>query len=261
MSEEDATGLTLLRKPFPPEMIGKLPKVNCSACTEANKRNRGDTCAKHQKARCSVCNNYMTTGHIHLDYVGHAEVTDRLLSADPEWTWEPFAIDVDGLPATNGTTLWIRMTVCGVTRIGVGSVDAKAFDAEKQLISDAIRNAAMRFGVALDLWAKNDLESTLTDASTVDPLTGEIQEGEESGGSGALASHPGESPGAVVAPRAAPSDIDNMTARELAEELRNRGLTPTGTKAELRDRLVQAMNAPTATELAEATELFSDDPF
>ena len=45
-------------------------------------------------------------------------------------------------------------TVCGVTRIGVG--DGKSM---KELIGDAIRNAAMRFGVALDLWSKEELES------------------------------------------------------------------------------------------------------
>ena len=37
-------------------------------------------------------------------------------------------------------------------RIGVG--DGKS---AKECIGDAIRNAAMRFGVALDLWAKDDL--------------------------------------------------------------------------------------------------------
>jgi hypothetical protein len=48
--------------------------------------------------------------------------------------------------------LWIRLTICGVTRIGVG--DGKSL---KECIGDAIRNAAMRFGMALDLWAKETL--------------------------------------------------------------------------------------------------------
>lgn len=152
-----------LRDPFPPETIGKLPKVNCRDCIEANKERRGATCDKHRTDRCDVCNNWITRGHIHLDYVGHAEVTDRLLTVDPKWTWEPYAID--GGPALRKSSsgrelnLWIALTVEGVTRIGVGSVAADAFDAEKQLIGDALRNAAMRFGVALDLWAKTDLES------------------------------------------------------------------------------------------------------
>jgi hypothetical protein len=115
MTPEKATAL---RKPFPPASIGKLPK-----------------------------------GGTMLDYVGHAAVTDRLLTIDPHWSWEPFAIGPDGLPAMDaGRNLWIRLTICGVTRIGVG--DGKS---AKECIGDAIRNAAMRFGVALDLWAKEDL--------------------------------------------------------------------------------------------------------
>ena len=107
-----------LRKPFPKESIGKLPKGNAM-----------------------------------LDYVGHAAVTDRLLTVDPDWSWEPFALTEDGLPALDrGGNLWIRLTICGTTRIGVG--DGKS---AKECIGDAIRNAAMRFGVALDLWAKEDL--------------------------------------------------------------------------------------------------------
>jgi hypothetical protein len=33
----------------------------------------------------------------------------------------------------------------------------------KERIGDAIRNAAMRFGIALDLWSKEELESTLAE--------------------------------------------------------------------------------------------------
>ena len=90
-----------------------------------------------------------------LDYVGHAATTDRLLEVDPAWSWEPFALDAAGLPALDKEgNLWIRLTVCGVTRPGVG--DGKT---AKERIGDAIRNAAMRFGVALDLWAKEDLHA------------------------------------------------------------------------------------------------------
>ena len=108
-----------LRKEFPKSAIGKLPK-----------------------------------GGALLDYVGHAAVTDRLLAVDPEWTWEPFATDAMGLPLEDRAgNLWIRLTVCGVTRIGVG--DGKT---AKEKIGDALRNASMRFGVALDLWSKEELE-------------------------------------------------------------------------------------------------------
>lgn len=112
-----------LRAPFPVEVIGKIPK-----------------------------------GGALLDYVGHAAVTDRLLKVDPSWTWEPFATDEQGLPVLDSEgNLWIHLTVCGVTRPGVG--DGKN---AKELISDALRNAAMRFGVALDLWSKEDLAANRT---------------------------------------------------------------------------------------------------
>jgi len=126
-----------LRAAFPPELVGKLPK-----------------------------------GGTQLDYVGHAAVTDRLLAVDPLWSWEPLAFDPDGGPLVRNegtdSVLWIRMTVCGVTRIGVGIAATKSFELSKQLVSDAIRNAAMRFGVALDLWSKEDLHAT-TPEPTIPP--------------------------------------------------------------------------------------------
>ena len=96
---------------------------------------------------------------MHLDYVGHAAATDRLLDVDLEWDWEPMAFDANGLPQfdRNGG-LWIKLTVCGKTRIGYGNADGKqGGDAVKEIIGDAIRNGGMRFGMALDLWHKGDL--------------------------------------------------------------------------------------------------------
>ncbi len=116
-------------------------------------------------------------GNITVDYVGHAAVTDRLLKVDPEWTWEPLAFGEDGRPLIivrgSEASMWIRLTVAGVTRIGVGSVKSDGFDVEKQLIGDAIRNAAMRFGVALDLWSKEELSGfdTGAAASTTDVVS------------------------------------------------------------------------------------------
>lgn len=120
-----------LRRPFPPEQVGKLEPAAGS--------NRPV-----------------------LDYVGHAAVTDRLLEVDPGWHWEPLAYTAEGLPALDKAgNLWIRLTVGGMTRLGVG--DGKN---AKEQIGDAIRNAAMRFGVALDLWSKEDLtqQRIVTDA-------------------------------------------------------------------------------------------------
>lgn len=132
-----------LRAPFPREVVGKLPKPY--------KRDSA-------KGQCRECGGYHGLPAAHLDYVGHAAVTDRLLSVDPEWSWEPMATDEMGLPALDRQgNLWIRLTIHGVTRIGVG--DSGNGKGPKEAVGDAIRNAAMRFGVALDLWSKEELES------------------------------------------------------------------------------------------------------
>jgi hypothetical protein len=119
-----------LRKEFDPKQIGKLPKAG-----------------------------------ITLDYVGHAATTDRLLQVDPEWTWAPMAVAEHGGPLLitdknhfsdqfAKVGLWIVLKVAGTETPGFG--EGKNV---KEAIGDAIRNAAMRRGVALDLWAKEDLSS------------------------------------------------------------------------------------------------------
>lgn len=141
----DLDGLKKLREPFPADWIGKLPKPYKKDSPKGN---------------CRECGGYHGLPALHLDYVGHADLTARLLDADPEWAWEPFATDETGLPALdrNGG-LWIRLTVCGMTRIGYGDAQGKSGgDAVKEAIGDALRNAAMRFGAALDLWRKGDRE-------------------------------------------------------------------------------------------------------
>ena len=100
-------------------------------------------------------------GPLTLDYVGHADITERLLEVDPGWTWEPVAFGPDGLPAfDNDGGLWIRLTVLGGTRNGYGEPRGRnTYDARKGAIGNALRNAAMRFGVALQLWQKDATES------------------------------------------------------------------------------------------------------
>jgi hypothetical protein len=119
----DLDALAKLREPFPAEQIGKLPK-----------------------------------GGIWLDFVGHGFLTQRLLDADPAWNWEPVAYDERGLPLLDDSGgLWIRLTVGGVTRMGYGDAGGRnGSNAIKEAIGDALRNAAMRFGAALDLWCKGD---------------------------------------------------------------------------------------------------------
>lgn len=146
----DVEVLNRLRKPFPPEAIGKLPRVTCKDCRERK-------CQKptHQPRSCTTCNAYIGK-HIHLDYVGHAHVRERLLEVDPAWTWEPLAFDNLGLPAMDANGgMWIRLTVGGMTRLGYGDAPNKrGGDAVKEVIGDALRNAGQSFGIALDLWKK-----------------------------------------------------------------------------------------------------------
>lgn len=100
-----------------------------------------------------------TEREIELDYIGHARITDILLAVDPQWTWEPLGLDEKGRPALIAADgrpvgLWINLTVCGVTRPAYGSCSADANDPIKELIGDALRNGAMRFGIGLALWIR-----------------------------------------------------------------------------------------------------------
>src|SRR6266542_1606373 len=139
----DAATRDALRKPFQPNEISKLPGT-----------------AKRPP----------------LDYVGHAAVTNRLNNAAPDWTYSIERVEVrgtiervgderrfvsseDGLPHV--VAVFGTMTIGGVTRQEVGEVDSfTTYGLElKNAISDFIRRGAMRFGVALDLWSKEDLFS------------------------------------------------------------------------------------------------------
>ena len=107
-------------------------------------------------------------GGIQLDFVGHADVTKMLLEIDESWTWEPVAFDTDGLPAyrvENGLAHMAGwLTVHGVRRLGIGSVAHNKPDLLKELASDFIRNAAMRFGICLSLWTKQEWDDVSSPA-------------------------------------------------------------------------------------------------
>lgn len=162
--ERAPTPLEMLRAPFPAHQISKLPKQS-KDMTEAVKKDRS------LGVNCKVCGGWHHKNAVHLDYVGHAALTDRLLDCDPQWSWEPVSFDANGLPARDATGgLWIRLTVAGVTRLGYGHADGKSGgDAVKEAIGDALRNAAMRFGAALDLWHKGDLHLPDGDGETEAP--------------------------------------------------------------------------------------------
>ena len=181
MTKVKPEGLALLRAPFPANQISKLPKPT--------KKQTDDVRADFKKGvRCQMCGAWHHPDVVHLDYVGHAALTDRLLDCDPAWNWEPMALAPNGAPALDQSGgMWIKLTVCNVTRLGYGHADGKSGgDAIKEVIGDALRNAAMRFGAALDLWHKGDLHGddetphqqnpadvaceSLTNADTLDKL-------------------------------------------------------------------------------------------
>lgn len=162
-TEAPTDPLTRLREPFPANQISKLPKETKQQREEREKdRTKG--------VKCNICGGWHHKNAVHLDYVGHAALTDRLLDTDRAWFWEPLSFTPEGLPAfdRNGG-LWIKLTVCGITRMGYGSADGKTGgDAIKEIIGDALRNAAMRFGAALDLWHKGDLHAPQEQADSDD---------------------------------------------------------------------------------------------
>ena len=136
-----------LREPFPKEQIGKLPAT--------------------QKRPA-------------LDFVGHAAVTDRLNQAAPDWTYSidevtrARYVDENGMER-NGP-YWIRgtLTVGGVSRVEYGDGGDP-----KEAIGNFIRRAAMRFGVALDLWSREDLGSAKPDAGdAAEPTSPALTTGE-----------------------------------------------------------------------------------
>ena len=102
---------------------------------------------------------YIPKGNTELAYVGHAEITLALIDCDPEWTWTPTATDPDtGGPRItkqgNRFVMWGHLTVLGVSRLCVGTCEDRKFEPEKELLGDALRNGAMRFGIGTKLWSK-----------------------------------------------------------------------------------------------------------
>ena len=129
----------------PADMLSKLPKP---------------TRRENQKGSCDVCGGFHGLPAVHLDYMGHADVTEALIDADPFWNWRPAAIDHNtGGPVIvreKMATMWGYLTVLGVERMCVGTADGGKEEYAKELIGDLLRNGAMRFGIGLRLWSKAD---------------------------------------------------------------------------------------------------------
>jgi len=83
-----------------------------------------------------------------LDYVGHAAVTDRLNAFAPGWHYTV----LERLSESGTTWVHIAMTIGGLTREEYGDGSDP-----KEALGNAIRRGAMRFGVAIDLWSKEEL--------------------------------------------------------------------------------------------------------
>lgn len=118
-----------------------------------------------------------------LDYLNHAYVTRALIECDPCWTWEPMSFTADGQPLFgldkdgNPQSLWIWLTVHGVRRPGFGACERPGTpDAVKSIVSDCIVNAAMRFGVALNLWTgKHKAEQVKKAPRKKEPLPAAVE--------------------------------------------------------------------------------------
>lgn len=96
-----------------------------------------------------------------LSYVGHADITRILCTVDATWRLVPIAWE-NGRPACNivndMATMWFEMTLLGVSRLAIGSAKSNTPDLDKVLYGDALRNGAMRFGISLSLWTKQEWE-------------------------------------------------------------------------------------------------------
>lgn len=148
----------LLQAPFPRDQVEMLAKYT-------GKKEQ----LEQSKRECKVCGGWHGHPAVHLDYIGHAGITMRLNEVDPSWSWEPMSLDADGLPKFSQHGLWIRLTILGKTMIGFGDAQGKdGPNAIKEIIGDAIRNAAMRFGVGTYLWSKSEAAQKLREGEEPD---------------------------------------------------------------------------------------------
>lgn len=214
--------LAAMRADFPVSAIGKLPRVTCRDCSDPKVQ-----CQRHSKQKCNTCDQRISTAHIHLDFVGHAHLTDRLNEVDPDWDWLPMAFDDDGLPkVSGGGSLWIILRFGGRFFQGIGDAgQKKGGDALKEMIGDALRNVSMRRGAALSLWMKE--RDVPEDA---DPAPGKTEQDAVNAAARATAKKAPAAPAKAAAKKATPAKAaakmaaapagglpDGVTAEDLAE--------------------------------------------
>jgi hypothetical protein len=150
---------------FPDDQVEKLPKP-----VRARDDDRG-TCERGSRysADGHYCGKYHARA-VHLDYIGHAGITTRLneVCGPDGWDWEPLVTDERGFPVMTDE-FWIVLRIRRpdgewVTKKGVGDDFNRS---SKQAIGDALRNAAMRFGIATYLWSKSD--AAAAQAENIEP--------------------------------------------------------------------------------------------
>ena len=116
----------------------------------------------------------ISKGSFTADYISHGLVTDRLLSVDPSYVFEPLRDDrgfpivvTEGLQRGDTVGVWARLVVLGaeVTEFCSGSNLLDAY-------SRCLCRAAMRRGVALDLWINDDGSNRSAGEASVGDATG-----------------------------------------------------------------------------------------
>ena len=175
LSGEDLARFTeLCRRPFPASAMGVLNRSWCRECSAM--RGRGAHCKTHSWVQTGKCPWTYTAGdgstvqcqgdHTwavnHFTYVGHAALTRRLLEIDPGWDADWVAKTPSGNPdlisTESAVMAWMRLTLCGITHMDIGVADRGNRNSLQDLYGNALRRCAMRFGIALELWSKEELE-------------------------------------------------------------------------------------------------------
>jgi hypothetical protein len=107
--------------------------------------------------------------------------------------------------------MWATLTLLGKSLLGVGSVRSDKPDMDKELVGDFLRNAAMRFGISLSLWSKQDWSDKTTITSLADTQAKRAAEAKPY-----VQNHPAKG---VPSPQVVKDYIDdlNPSAEEIAE--------------------------------------------
>ena len=177
-----------LTSPFPVTWIERLPK-NLSK----DDRRRGK-CEPNGEGRFLSADGVYCGGYharaVHLDYIGHAGITMRLneVCTPAGWSWEPMVMaraEGGEFPAIPRDEFWIWLSIKDpdtgewIRKQGVGD-DYRG--SAKQAIGDALRNAAMRFGIGTYLWSKSEHAAELAGVGQADPAPDRGQEQEDGDG-------------------------------------------------------------------------------